>query len=204
MFGGQDLLWDTTWEVALPAMGSSQTVLLQCLPSVDSVEGHIVYILPRERGDFVFYTPRTQMLFRITAVPIVIMRGQRWNKSSLKILVGWPLPAAKYPHSYLHPPSPQLDGERIRAVKQRKLMDWDKGSLIGEGKKGGGKASDANAITRYLPQADWCPGSLWAATTLEDTSPSSSALILIFEHDLTWCGISLWVIWVSCPSSSPS
>lgn len=27
---------------------------------------------------------------------------------------------------------------------------------------------------------------------------------LYIEHDIPWCGISFWLVWVTCPSNSPS
>ena len=35
-------------------------------------------------------------------------------------------------------------------------------------------------------------------------SPKTPPLCCIAEHDVRWCGISLWSIWVRCPACVPS
>lgn len=59
-------------------------------------------------------------------------------------------------------------GEGLGSAKERKLMDCDTDSLISERKGGGG----GNAKAHHLPQADWCPASLQAMTTLEENTHS--------------------------------
>ena len=61
-------------------------------------------------------------------------------------------------------------------------------------RKGGRGNSDAQC--NCSPPADRCPSS---DLPLLANSPS-----LYTEHDVLWCGISLWLVWVSCPGSAPS
>jgi len=102
-------------------------------------------------------------------------------------------------------------GERIRSVKVRKLMAWDKDILVGKA-----KASCARRkfwVNSVLPvdreilshcqegRALW-----WRTFTWEDrlhnskysSLPSSFPPALIAEHDVIWYGIFLWSAAVSC------
>lgn len=110
--------------------------------------------------------------------------------------MGQPLPAAKHPLSYLLTPSPQWVGEGTGWAK----VDWDKG--VYRWRKESGVGSNWCKCS-LPPTTEWCPGSLWALTTIEDASLFSSTWFFP-EHDIIWYGISLWVIWVSSPSGFPS
>lgn len=84
------------------------------------------------------------------------------------VLVGWPWLVAKYSHSPLlilpnttagwGREQEEQKGEKswVKEInKWRKKIKWCKGN-------------------HHLPQADWCPDSLWATATLEDkTQPST-------------------------------
>lgn len=61
------------------------------------------------------------------------------------------------PDQHQHSP-PSRTRESIGGAKARKFIGWDKGSLVGEGKRR--KTSEANKIAEHLPQADCCPASL--------------------------------------------
>jgi len=52
---------------------------------------------------------------------------------------------------------------------------------------------------QLLTAADWYPASPQAVAIPETTHPS-----LYVQHDVIWCGISLWSVWVSCPGCIPS
>lgn len=89
-------------------------------------------------------------------------------------MVGWYRPAPKNPHSHLfshyHPRR-----ERTERAKVRGSMDGHKDSSVSEGKRKRNKCCKGN--TYHLLQADWCPVSLWAVTTLRDClSPKSLPL----------------------------
>lgn len=79
-------------------------------------------------------------------------------------------------------------------------MDWDKSSLIGEGK--GEEKPSMQMQLRTSSHKHSGALTVWAVATLEDTS--SSAPVFTAERDIIWCAMSLWVIQVNCPSGFPS
>lgn len=83
-------------------------------------------------------------------------------------------------------------GKKVRK-KPPKLQVWEKDSLIMKEKVS--EHCDVN-----VPPGDWCPASLWATNTLEETWPSVSLL------SMTWYGMeSLWYFRSAVPAvSSPS
>lgn len=95
---------------------------------------------------------------------------------SLFQVVGWPWPAASHPHSHsLTPPHsvPMGWGEKIGRTRARKLVCWDKDSLIGA-RKGKKNPSEAKEIAHHIWQADLCPVSLQTMTALKPKPPSTS------------------------------
>ena len=127
-------------------------------------------------------------------------------------------PASSWaPHSCSLTLPPRM-GERIIKVKVRKLMGWDKDSLIGKAKAT--QASKAKQGIHSLTSHQQAgvqpsPGEQGSTTcvmvTWEDkrhqlwmSLPSFFFPQLYAEHDVIWYGISLWSVGVSCPSSVPS
>lgn len=98
---------------------------------------------------------------------------------SLFQVVGWPWPAASHPHSHsLTPPHsvPMGWGEKIGRTRARKLVCWDKDSLIGA-RRGKKPPSETKIIAHHIWQADLCPACLQTMTPLNPKPPSTSVFI---------------------------
>ena len=106
-------------------------------------------------------------------------------------------------------------GERIGRVKVRKLVGWDKDSLIAKAKVV--QASKAKqGIHSLLPtggqvfshlQESRAPSRItvtWGDKCHHSEHPPlpSSYPSFIAEHSIVQCGISLWSVGVSCPHAS--
>lgn len=63
------------------------------------------------------------------------------------------------------------------------------------------KTSDKTSTC--LPQAGHGPASHETTAALAKLHSHTSHTVFIVEQEVTWYGIPLWSIWVSCPSSVP-
>lgn len=132
----------------------------------------------------------------------------------------WPQPAAKSCTTIIHLLPSNETGERIRTVKVRKPIGWVKDGGVSKIKA----TSSGNAkqiinlslpIDRQVfshPQESQAPSCVTA--TWENNANilfwMPVFLLLLFlpalyaEHDAKWCGISIWLVGVSCSSCLPS
>ena len=108
-------------------------------------------------------------------------------------------------------------GERIGRVKVRKLMGWDKDSLIGKA-KATHTSKAKQGIHSLLPvgrqvfshlQESRAPSLLMATWETNAITPNILPFLLLHsalyaEHDVLWSGISLGSVGDSCPSCVPS
>lgn len=103
-------------------------------------------------------------------------------------VVGWPRPAADYPHNCsLSPSTPSRTGQRIGSKinesRHAQFNRWRKEK----------KANNKQEITYHLSRVAWWPDSLWVTATKE-VNPlpfSSSTSVCTAEHNIIYYGISL-------------
>ena len=97
-------------------------------------------------------------------------------------------------------------GKRMTKAKTRKLMSWDKDSLIGEAKLHMWAKQNKHSLLPTVRQK-FCyllNAGLHQARTPNMLSSSSFPPLFIVEHTIVWSGISLWSVRVICPSYVPS
>lgn len=95
---------------------------------------------------------------------------------NLLSVVGWHQLPAQHLHNCSLTPCPKEDREKIEKAIAWELRSWD--SLISEGKRK--KIRDAKAVALHIPQADKCPASLRATSTLEDKTHTFFSCYLFY------------------------
>lgn len=113
-------------------------------------------------------------------------------------------------------PPPWQDGETIGAVKVRKLVGWDKNSLISKA-KGTHRGKAKQGVDSPLTMAGRCSAIPDSRAPSQGTEPgednhhrsknphlSPSPPALCGDRDTIWCGVFPGVSWGQCPGCVPS
>lgn len=118
-------------------------------------------------------------------------------------------PAASQAPTLLLAYSPPFIGteKKIGRTKARELVDGDKDTVIGEGKKENQTPipppSKAEAVSHHLLQADQCPDSFQSMTTLEARNPYLLPLIQYWLLTMTSHGMDFGQSRSAVPAVSP-
>jgi len=103
-------------------------------------------------------------------------------------------------------PQPSVgQGKRKERIKARKLGDQDRG----EDRKGKWRKKEDDKAKQVMQRQSLTTSHRWA-----DAQPGASKQWLtllklhffpfLAEHNVTWYGIFVWLVWVLCPAVSPT
>lgn len=110
-------------------------------------------------------------------------------------VVGWLQPAAKLPHICLIPYQPpagwrRIQGEQKQANSLLEIKTWLSDRKRGKKLQQKPRTSGAKVAIPHFPEADWCPASHGAVSTLEDKTPHPLLSLPQF-----YCWAWLYMVW---------